>query len=111
MKMKLPWQKKNKYINLSQLEKKLDDVMRPVKLRQEFVENLRNSLVGTPKQAKFALPKLESRSNLLLLGGLLSSLMIIFTGVRAVLALLGALGLIQLNKNIEKTGKHKPVAL
>ncbi len=108
MKLRNPWNKKNKSINLTALEARLDAVLQPVKLRQDFIADLRKNLIGKSKKKSFSLGNADPKTSWLIFGGVLSSIMIIFSGVRAVIAILGALGLIQLNKKIEETSNNTP---
>lgn len=108
MKIYFPWQKKNKSINLSVLETRLDAVLKPVKLRPDFMTELRQSLIGKPKKKLFSLKNVDPKTSWLVFGGVLSSVMIVFSGIRVVIAVLGALGLIQLNKKMEEKSTNKP---
>ena len=108
MKIRNPWNKKNRSINLSTLEARLDAVLQPVKMRQEFIADLRKNLIGQSEKKRFSMKNVNPKTSWLIFGGVLSSIMIIFSGVRAIIAILGALGLIQLNKKIEETTKNKP---
>ncbi|MBT6151977.1 MAG: hypothetical protein HOH75_08300 [Chloroflexi bacterium] len=109
MKFYFPWQKKNKFVNLTELEAKLDAVLQPVKMRQEFISELRQTLMGKTKKQKFSIKNVDPKTSWLIFGGVLSSVMIIFSGIRAVIALLGAIGLIQINKKIEETSNNQQV--
>ena len=84
------------------LESKLDSVLKPVQPREGFVQDLRNQLVGKSEKQFLGLKVRSPEFALVMAGGVLSSFVLLLTGVRAVLAILGALGIIQqVNKKIE----------
>ncbi|MEJ2599288.1 MAG: hypothetical protein P8Z00_13215 [Anaerolineales bacterium] len=77
------------------LERYLDRNLQPVAPRAEFVIALRDKLNHVELQAEEDLLEREPRAlHLALLGGagVLSSILMVITGVRAVLALIGAIG-------------------
>ena len=80
-------------MELVQLEGYLDRTLQPVVPRPEFVDALRDNLNRVELQAEEDLLEKEPRAlHLALLGGagILSSLLLVITGVRAVIALVGA---------------------
>jgi len=97
MKLKLPWIKKLKVDNLLNIESKLDAILQPVEPNPSFLLDLRGQLMGKRKTSLFGLQLPEGRfqTGLLFTGLLMSGVLILVAGVRAVLTILGALGLIQ----------------
>ena len=81
----------------AELETYLDAALHPIKPGVEFVGELRARLVEAP----LAKPNsaLLFQYVLLAMAGLLSSMIIIITGIRAVVTILGALGLLRRNRN------------
>jgi hypothetical protein len=82
-------------MELVHLEDYLGHTLHPVTPRAEFVGALRDKLSRVELKAEENLLEKEPRAlHLALLGGagILSSLLLVITGVRAVLALIGAIG-------------------
>jgi len=95
MKIKFPFTFNNKAASLSSLEARLDSALRPLQPREEFVQQLRNQLVGVPDRHKIALSPEKMRNGLLIAGAAVSALVVVAAGVRATITFLGALGVIQ----------------
>lgn len=82
-------------MELDHLEGYLGHTLYPVTPRAEFVGALRDKLSRVELQAEEDILEKEPRAlHLALLGGagILSSMLLVITGVRAVLALIGAIG-------------------
>jgi len=107
MKIQMPWKKKRILLerDLRQLEKHLSSTLTPVEPRPEFIHSLRVKLVGKESRKILNLPPHKIQEGLLIAGGVLSLFVVVFTGIRAVLALLSALGLLQLKKQVEDNSK------
>lgn len=107
----LPWRRTIEIdpIELSHMESYLQNAMRPVQIRPEFVEGLRMRLLKEPLPK----PGLSTGAQYLILGaaGVLSSVVIIIAGIRATVLILGALGLLRQMKNqVAKEGVAPPHA-
>lgn len=107
MKIQMPWKKKRILLekDLQQLEKHLSSALTPVEPRPEFIQKLRVKLVGKESRKFFGLQPQRIQEGLLIAGGVFSLFVVVFTGIRAVLALLSALGLLQLKKQVEDNSK------
>jgi hypothetical protein len=107
MKIQLPWKKKRILLerDLRELEKHLSAALTPVEPRPGFVKNLRIKLVGKESRRLLGLEPQKIQQGLLVVGGVLSLFVVVFTGIRAVLTLLSALGLLQLKKQVEDNSK------
>jgi hypothetical protein len=92
-------------LELNHLEGYLERTLQPVAPRAEFVNTLRDKLSRVEIQAEEELLENEPRAlHLALLGGagILSSLLLVITGIRAVLALIGAIGALkQMRQRLE----------
>jgi hypothetical protein len=90
---------------LNNLEGYLDRAMQPVTPRAEFVDALRDKLTRVEIKAEDDILEKEPRAlHMALLGGagILSSLLLVITGVRAVVALIGAIGALkQMRQRLE----------
>ena len=92
------WRKKQiNEVEKSSLEKYISAALHPIEPRPSFVAGLKDRLIMAPADqennnevAQFAI---------LGLAGVLSGLIIFITGVRATVAILGALGLLRQSKN------------
>jgi hypothetical protein len=96
----LPWRRSSvsDLEALAGLEDYLEESLLPVRPRQAFVAGLKNRLIMAPEPQ---LPSIPPVLQFTLLGalGIFSGLLIIITGIRATITLLGALGLLsQLRK-------------
>jgi hypothetical protein len=83
---------------LNNLEGFLDRTLQPVNPRAEFVDALRDKLTRVEIKAEENILEKEPRAlHIALLGGagVLSSLLLVITGVRAVVALIGAIGVLK----------------
>ena len=88
------WGKKQKEQEVAEMERRLQAVLRPVKPRPEFVRDLRLQLVNQFNSLEPD-PQMGSRQLLLVTAaGFLSGALILVLGIRTVLALLSALGVI-----------------
>jgi hypothetical protein len=107
MKILLPWKKKRILLerDLRGLEKHLSSTLTPIEPRPEYIKKLRVKLVGKESRKFLNLSPQKIQDGLLLVGGILSLFVVVFTGIRAVLALLSALGLLQLKKQVEDNSK------
>jgi hypothetical protein len=103
MKFQFPWRKKSAQSKYDVFEGLLEAALKPVAPRQEFLNVLRQDLVGKKEGLLFGRisPK-TLRMGVLGVGAALSGALIMVAGLRWVLTLLGALGLIQLQRQ-----KHK----
>jgi len=93
--MKTLWgsSKKVEDESFQELEYYLRTVLKPVEPRADFVSDLGARLAGAP-YTKQRLP-VRLQYALLAAAGLISSLIIVITGIRATLTLLGAMGLMR----------------
>ena len=103
MKLQMLWKKhpSAQEKELAALEQKLSGTLRPVEPDTRFVKSLRLKLVGKPKDKILGLEPHQVQNGLLIAGGVLSFSVMILAGLRMLLAILGALGLIQMKKKIE----------
>jgi hypothetical protein len=103
MKLRIPWRMRNKESNFSTLEGLLAASLKTIKPRSEFVQNLRRQLTGEPTRKLFGLPAKSVQTGLLALGAGASILILLFAGIRVVISILSALGLIrQVKKQMEE---------
>ncbi|MDH5507508.1 MAG: hypothetical protein OEZ02_09835 [Anaerolineae bacterium] len=102
MKIRFPWQKDSVGRKLSSVESFLDKKLTPVKPRTNFVSDLRYQLVGLEQKKAIAIPAKTIQSGLVIAGAALSVFFVLVTGIRALVSLLAALGLIhQVNKQMD----------
>lgn len=106
MNLRLPWRKSNKSNELSLVEQQLEGLYKPVEARPEFLDGLRQQLVGVRERKWLGLRVPSFEFVLLVIGALASLSLVLVTGIRAVLTLLGTLGVIQASKQVNK----KPIA-
>lgn len=106
MKFTLPWRKSNKHSELDQVEQQLETLYTPVAARPEFLDGLRQQLVGASERRWLGLRVPSFEFVLLVIGALASVSLVLVTGIRALLTLLGTLGVIQASKQVNK----KPIA-
>lgn len=103
MKLKLPWSKSKKMDLMTMLEAKLEAAMQPVQARADYLQGLRNELVGGPQKRFLGLRVKSPEFMLAIAGGALSVIVLLAAGVRAVITLLGAMGILQqVNKQIKE---------
>ena len=103
MKLKFPWRKRNKESNFSSLESLLAASLKQIKPRPEFVQNLRRQFAGEPTRKLFGLPAQTFKTGLLTIGAGASILLLLFAGIRVVISILSALGLLhQVNKQMKE---------
>jgi len=107
MKIQMPWKRKRILLerDLRELEKYLSSTLKPVEPRPEFIQNLRIKLIGKESKRILGLPMQRVQEGLLIAGSVLSLFVVVFTGIRAMLAILSALGLLQLKKQVEDNSK------
>jgi hypothetical protein len=107
MKIQMPWKKKKILLerDLHVLEKRLASSLKPIEPRPEFVRNLRIKIVGEDLKKIIGIPVQRVQEGLLVAGGILSIAVVVFSGIRAVLAILSALGILQLKRKVEDTNK------
>ena len=105
MKIQMPWKKKKILLerDLQVLEERLQTTLKPIQARTDFLRNLRVQLVGEESKKLLGIPSQKVQEGLLVAGGILSLAVVVFTGIRAVLAVLSALGIMQLKKKVEDT--------
>ena len=110
MKIRLPWRKKIEKTAIMKQEGLLTATLRPVSARREFVTDLREGLVGDGEEMLFGRisPK-TLRMGILGIGAALSGAFLILAGLRWVVSLLGALGLIQLSRKNKDKQQTIPV--
>lgn len=95
MKLKMPWRRNKENDELSILEARLDELLQPVEPRKEFVDSLRNKLVGKPAPKFFGLEISKPEAGLVVVGGIFSGILLLVSGVRAILMIAGMFGLIK----------------
>jgi hypothetical protein len=105
MKFQLPWRKSKKVDVLAMLEAKLEAAMQPVQARADYLQDLRNNLLGRTEKRFLGMRVKSPELILAIAGGILSAFVILATGVRAVITLLGALGILQ---QVSKKIKENP---
>ena len=92
MKLKF-WRTRQQDEDLSELESYLDAFYQPITPRPIFVDDLKARLLGTPIPVALSL---GTRNYVfLILAGVVSSVILIITGIRATMTVLGALGIIR----------------
>lgn len=110
MRIQLPWQKKASQSKIVKLEGLLDATLKPVAPQQGFIKDLRHNLVGKQEGMLFGrIPHKTFRMGLLGLGAALSGVVLMIAGLRWVISLLGALGLIQLQRQKNKEQPSLPI--
>ncbi|MEW6717502.1 MAG: hypothetical protein AB1345_08365 [Chloroflexota bacterium] len=94
------------------IEQHLGSALHPVKPRPEFVRGLREILVGSaPGTTRWQIPVISMegiKKAVLILVGIASGTLLIINGLRAVVALLAALGLLQQVKKQVKEQSVQP---
>ena len=105
MKLQLPWKKENR--SNDSLEVLLESTLRPIKPNSEFINDLRYRLLGQTEKKVLGMPEETFHLVLLVLGMVTSGAVLIFAGIRAIIAILGSLGLLQ---QYRKTMKDNPVS-
>jgi hypothetical protein len=106
MRIQLPWKKKENN-SVDSLEVLLESTLKPIAPDSEFINDLRYRLLGQREKKILGLPEETFHVVLLVLGMLASGAVLILTGIRAIIAILGSLGLLQ---QYRKTMKDKPVS-
>ncbi len=111
MKLQMPWKKKKIILerDLQIIEKRLSSTLKPVEPRPEFLRALRVQVVGKEQRRLLGLPIEKVKEGLLVAGGIFSLGIVVFTGIRAILAILSALGLMQLKKRVEEKPQELPL--
>ncbi len=88
--------RQNQALSVSDLENFLSGAFEPVKPRPEFVQALRGRLSTPPaKSARYPTP---FPTPVLIVGGLLGSLLIVVTGIKAALSLAEAIKTLHMQK-------------
>ncbi len=102
MKLQLPWLQSRRYFKLEPVERRLEELLQPVEPRPEFVSELRQKLVGEPKKQWLGLGMPKLQTVLLVVGAIASAGFVLVAGIRAILTLLGTLGVLQASKQVNK---------
>ncbi len=105
MKLRLPWFNRPSGEELSELETQLEAVFSPVSPRASFVQNLERQLMAAPMHPDNALTTAESSvPKYVLIGAVsvFSGTFVLVTGIRAVIALLGAFGIWQQARQLKE---------
>jgi len=99
---RVPDQKLNQ--DLKSLEMQLAATFRRVTPRPEFVIDLRSRLVTREIQSVSALLPQKVSSGLLVAGGIIGSLLMVITGIRGLVSLVGVVGLVVqfFNRNVQR---------
>ena len=106
MKVQLPW-KKRENRSVDALEVLLESTLKPIAPNSEFINDLRYRLLGQTEKKILGMPEDTFQIVLLILGMVASGAVLILTGIRAIIAILGSLGLLQ---QYRKTLRDKPVS-
>jgi len=92
----------NQYISpkkkLLTLESYLDERMKAVSPRPEFVNQLREKIIGKQKKSIFSFRALKKENYLIVFGIIASIGLVMIAGIRAITTILGALGVLQVSK-------------
>jgi hypothetical protein len=110
MKLRLPWKNRKKE-SKEPLESLLQKTLVPVSLNPEFKKNLRERLIGETEPTIIGIPQSTFQTFVVLIGILASGIIIVFTGVRTVIAILGSLGLLQQFRLFRRKGSSSPPRL
>ena len=105
MKFQWPWKRTKKVDVVAMLETKLEAAMQPVQARADYLQDLRNELIGRPEKRFLGLQIKNPHIILAIAGGALSAVVLLVTGFRAVVALLGTLGILQ---QVNKQANENP---
>jgi hypothetical protein len=95
MNINLPWKKQKPDEELTSLEGLLDRTLQPVNARPEFMMSLRGKLVGGVETQTSKINLASVQRALLILGAVVSGFFMILTGIRSILSLIGALGILR----------------
>ena len=106
MKLQLPWKQEENHA-VDALEVLLESTLKPIAPNSEFINDLRYRLLGQTEKKILGMPEDTFQVVLLILGVLASGAVLVLTAIRAIIAILGSLGLLQ---QYRKTLKSKPVA-
>jgi hypothetical protein len=90
------WKKVETDAKIKSLERELENALVPVKPRPEFVTGLRRNLLRQNFEIDLV-PKSENKnlqSGILITGGILSALLMVVTGVRGMVSVIGVIGLL-----------------
>ncbi len=101
MNIRLPWLPKNQPDKLSGVEQQLDAILTPIDARPEFISQLRQQLVGVQERRWLGLRVPSFEFILLVIGALASVSFVLVAGIRALLTLLGTLGVLQASKQVK----------
>lgn len=110
MKFQLPWKKQKIVLehDLQTLENRLSSLLNYVEPRIEFVRGLRTKLIGKPKRRRVRISSEKIQKGVLIVSGVFSLTLIVITGVRVLITILGAIGIIQIKKQVEESAPVQP---
>lgn len=91
MKFRWPWQKRTEEDELASLDAMLDSAFQPVSPSSDFLTGLRETLIAS-EQKVLGLSRRTFQQLLLILGAIASGVLLIFTGIRTILNIIGAFG-------------------
>lgn len=94
MKFRFPWQRKSQK-EVEALELMLEELFAPVNARVDYVDDLRNRLLGVEERRIFGIKVKSPQFIFLIIGSIASILLFIATGIRTLITLLGSLGVIR----------------
>ena len=100
MRIQIPWIKNRRAVNdLASVENALAGILQPVRPSHEFVGGLRSRLLSKNPGLAFGSPNKKWQNALLVGGAVVSAIVLLVAGIRALISLLGTLGLLhQLNQ-------------
>ena len=102
MKFRWPWQKHNQEDELASLDAMLKSAFQPVTPNSEFLHGLRETLIAG-EQKVLGLSRRSVEQLLLVLGAIASGVLLIITGIRTIINLIGAFGKLRASR-----GKQDP---
>ncbi len=109
MKIRFPWNKKVNPGSVEGIERLLHSTLTPVSPRSAFVTNLRHKLVDYEARPSLLPDSKKLRYGLLGLAGVVSAALMIFTGIRTIISILSALGLLrEMRRQMEEKRKSTP---
>ena len=91
MKFRWPWQKRTEDEELASLDAMLDSTFQPVSPSNDFLTGLRETLIAS-EQKVLGFSRRTFQQLLLILGAIASGVLLIFTGMRTILNIIGAFG-------------------
>ncbi len=110
MKLQLPWKKQKITLehDLQILENRLSSMFNYIEPRIEFIRELRTKLIGKSHQRRVTISSEKIQKGVLIVSGVFSLTLIIITGVRVFITILGAIGIIQIKKQVEESTSINP---